>query len=88
MKPEKRLPLVLAATETAAQEAERLGLSSLENAVHAAILEGRIAHVPRDGEHTSVYLSRELCARVLRTRSPSGRRAWLPVGVGRSRAWT
>ena len=87
MKPTKIRPLVLAASEVARQEAKRLGVTRpLENLVHEAISTGRIASEPGVGRHTSVYVDPDLVVRVLRTRSPgSGRRAWLPIGVGRTR---
>ena len=90
MTPAKPMPLVLQATQEAVQDAERLGLDRpLENLVHEAILAGRIASEPGVGRHTSVFVDPDLVVRVLRTRSKlSGRRAWLPVGVGRSRPWT
>jgi hypothetical protein len=79
-----RLPLVLAATRRALDDAARLlppGVV-LENAVTDAIARRHFHGVHRVGESTDVFLhDLGVVATVRRTLAPSGRKAWLPIDV-------
>jgi len=85
VKPEHQL-LVLSPPAQVAQAAERLGLDRpLENLTADALAAGRVGDDEPTG-HLNIFIGEGVVVRVRRARSPfSGREAWLPVSVGRSR---
>lgn len=81
-----RRPLVLAARREAVEQAARLGVAGcLENLVAAAIVDGRVVGFPRVGGTARVtLLDGGYVVEVKRVEAPSGRKAWIPIGIERT----
>jgi hypothetical protein len=78
------VPLVLSATPQTLEEARRLGVTGcLENAILAGLGNGVQARGRGIGEIGRVAIGGGFVVDVERVRTPSGRRAWRPIAVGR-----
>jgi hypothetical protein len=77
-----RMPLVLAASREAQEQAQRFGVRGcLENVVTVAIGAGNVHGDPGVGRTANVYLDGAV-VEVRRVRSRlSGRKAWVPIAV-------